>query len=53
MTDPNLRRLLDISSSNSEKTRHFSFMKRLSLNEFTYEKGIQVINDLEIAETFF
>ncbi len=52
MTDPNLRRLLDISSSNSEKTRHFSFMKRLSLNEFTYEKGIQVINDLEIAETF-
>ncbi|RVT51254.1 hypothetical protein EOK94_30090, partial [Klebsiella pneumoniae] len=37
MTDPNLRRLLDISSKNIERSKHFTFMKRISSNEFCYE----------------
>ncbi len=58
MTDPNLRRLLDISSTNMEKTKHFTFMKRLSLEEFCYNndriKKIkeQVIANLQGAEKF-
>ena len=31
MTDPNLRRLLDISSKKSVENKHFAFMQRLSL----------------------
>lgn len=37
MTDPNLRRLLDISSKNIERSKHFAFMKRLSSAEFCHE----------------
>jgi hypothetical protein len=37
MTDPDLRRLLDISSKHIEKSKHFAFMKRLSVNDFCYE----------------
>lgn len=56
MTDPNLRRLLDISSKNIERTKHFSFMKRLSANDFCYElkNGVEVkeIENLDAAEKF-
>lgn len=44
MTDPNLRRLLDISSKNSEFNRHYVFMNRLSLDNFVYEKFGEVDN---------
>lgn len=37
MTDPNLRRLLDISARSVEQNKHFAFMKRLDLHEFCYE----------------
>ena len=56
MTDPNLRRLLDISSKNIERSKHFAFMKRLSANEFCYEtvsgKKSKVIDNTESAEKF-
>lgn len=65
MTDPNLRRLLDISAKNSELNRHFVFMNRLSKDKFIYdviddknENGIKIkskiqkIENLESAELF-
>lgn len=58
MTDPNLRRLLDISARNLDKPRHFAFMKRISNSKFCYEKEektnlqIQVINNIVAADNF-
>lgn len=65
MTDPNLRRLLDISAKNSEFNRHYVFMNRLSIDNFVYETKIendengnkikkknQRINNIESAEIF-
>ncbi|MGY5353533.1 SIR2 family protein [Wenyingzhuangia sp. IMCC45467] len=52
MTDPNLRRLLDIASRNTDKTRHFAFMKRLTVDEFTIEKEEQVIDNIDGAKKF-
>jgi hypothetical protein len=58
MTDPNLRRLLDISGTNMEKAKHFAFIKRLSMDDFCYEKSKngedrkQVITNLKGAEKF-
>ncbi|MBF4508614.1 SIR2 family protein [Flavobacterium sp. JLP] len=65
MTDPNLRRLLDISAKNSELNRHFVFMNRLSKDKFIYDtiddkddngikikNKIQKLENLESAELF-
>ncbi|WP_445773683.1 SIR2 family protein [Shewanella sp.] len=56
MTDPNLRRLLEISSKNIERSKHFAFMKRLSSSEFCYEKEngkpISKIKNVGSAEKF-
>ncbi|MBB1453752.1 SIR2 family protein [Pseudoalteromonas sp. SG43-5] len=56
MTDPNLRRLLEISSKNIERSKHFAFMKRLSSKEFCYEKEkgktVSKIENVESAEKF-
>ena len=56
MTDPNLRRLLDISSKNIERSKHFAFMKRLSSAEFCHEeidgKETKVIDNVDAAEKF-
>jgi len=65
MTDPNLRRLLDISAKNSELNRHFVFMNRLSKEKFIYdliddkdENGMKIkskmqkIENVESAELF-
>lgn len=56
MTDPNLRRLLDISSKNTERSKHFAFMQRLSLDDFCFEeidkKKVQVIKNMKSAENF-
>ena len=56
MTDPNLRRLLDISSKNIENSKHFAFMQRLSTEEFCYEnndgKKLRVISNVKSAEKF-
>lgn len=37
MTDPNLRRLMDISARSLEQNKHFAFMKRLSIDDFCYD----------------
>lgn len=37
MTDPNLRRLMDISARSLEQNKHFAFMKRLAINDFCYD----------------
>jgi hypothetical protein len=65
MTDPNLRRLLDISGKNSEFSRHYVFMNRLSIDSFVYEKSEEIddqgnkvkkikqkIKNIESAEIF-
>lgn len=56
MTDPNLRRLLDISSKNIERSKHFAFMKRLSSSEFCFEvengKKSKIIENIDAAEKF-
>jgi hypothetical protein len=52
MTDPNLRRLLDISSRNSDKTRHFAFMKRLTIENFANKDGKKVIDNTDGAQKF-
>ncbi len=57
MTDPNLRRLLEISARNIEQPRHFAFMQRLTLDEFCHSKSNekeqnQVIDNIKAAEIF-
>ena len=52
MTDPNLRRLLDISSRNIDKPRHFAFMKRLSLDGFRTNENKVIIKNINAAERF-
>ncbi|WP_318518224.1 SIR2 family protein [Photobacterium leiognathi] len=56
MTDPNLRRLLDISSRNIERSKHYSFMKRLSTDDFCFENSdgtsMPVVNNMEAAGKF-
>jgi NAD-dependent SIR2 family protein deacetylase len=39
MTDPNLRRLLEISSRNRDEPKHFALMKRMSVEQFCKENG--------------
>jgi hypothetical protein len=52
LADPNLRRLLDISSKNADKPRHFAFMKRLSIESFCFQDGIMVVPNDEKAQKF-
>ncbi len=58
MTDPNLRRLLDISARNIDRPRHFAFMRRMTIDTFAYtidEKTKlkkQLINNIKGAEQF-
>jgi len=57
MTDPNLRRLLDIAARNSEIPKHFALMRRMTLDTFAYSKSDdgssnQIINNLKGAEQF-
>lgn len=58
MTDPNLRRLLDISARNIEQAKHFTFLKRLTTdyfcNDFDKKKNskVKVISNISAAEEF-
>ena len=58
MTDPNLRRLLEISGKNMEKTKHFAFMKRMSIDDFAYETNKKdntketIISNMDAANIF-
>jgi len=59
MTDPNLRRLLDLAAKSPDGARHFVFMKRFKTDDFIYEKGVkekkervQKINNIPAATSF-
>ncbi len=57
LTDPNLRRLLDISARNVERPKHYAFLRRMSSDKFAYSvdennKRIQVIDNLNGANDF-
>ncbi|WP_122745476.1 SIR2 family protein [Pseudomonas viridiflava] len=56
MTDPNLRRLMDISARSLEQNKHFAFMKRLAIDDFCYDtSGAEkkaAIKNLEGAKKF-
>ena len=56
MADPNLRRLLDLSAKNIERSKHYAFMKRLTRENFCFERkdGMSepVVNDLPLADKF-
>lgn len=56
MTDPNLRRLLDISARSVEQNKHYAFMKRLGQDEFCHDflddKQSAVLQNLNGAQKF-
>ncbi|PTT34817.1 hypothetical protein DBR23_25230 [Acidovorax sp. HMWF018] len=39
LTDPNLRRLLEISAKSTDRPKHFAFMKRITYDNFSTEDG--------------
>lgn len=43
LTDPNLRRLLEISSKSIDKPKHFVFLKRIDYETFFKEKGKPIV----------
>ncbi len=49
MTDPNLRRLLEIASRSIEKPKHYAFLKRISIEEFTTDNSKRVVNAPQIT----
>jgi hypothetical protein len=58
MTDPNLRRLLDISARNIDRPKHYTLMRRMTLQTFTHSKTgkdgktKQLIKNAKGAEQF-
>lgn len=53
MTDPNLRRLLEIAARNTDKPKHFAFMKRITKEKFINDDmGNQIITNDNGATTF-
>lgn len=43
LTDPNLRRLLEISSKSIDRPKHFAFLKRVDYEAFCKEKGMPIV----------
>ena len=43
LTDPNLRRLLEISAKSIDKSKHFAFMKRITYKNFSTEGEKSVV----------
>lgn len=53
MTDPNLRRLLEIAGRNRKEPKHFAFMKRMSVEEFCKKnENLNSFTDTEAAVEF-
>ncbi len=56
MTDPNLRRLLDISARNIDRPRHYAFMRRLTIDTFAFSEldgnKNQLVSNVKGAEEF-
>lgn len=44
MTDPNLRRLLEIAARSIEKPKHYAFLKRISIEEFATDNSKKLVN---------
>lgn len=43
LTDPNIRRLLEISSKSIDKPKHFAFLRRVDYESFSKEKGKPIV----------
>lgn len=53
LTDPNLRRLLEISAKSTDRPKHFAFMQRVSLDKFTKDEGKSVVRaPVNVSKTF-
>ncbi|WP_247237301.1 SIR2 family protein [Telluribacter sp. SYSU D00476] len=56
LTDPNLRRLLDISARNIDRPRHYAFMRRLTIDTFAFSEldgnKNQLVSNVKGAEEF-
>jgi SIR2-like domain len=44
MTDPNLRRLLEIAALSLEKPKHYAFMKRIDIDSFSKVDSKKIVN---------
>lgn len=44
LTDPNLRRLLEISAKSNDKPKHFAFLRRVSFEEFMKVDGKNAVS---------
>jgi len=57
MTDPNLRRLLEISSGTEERSKHYAFLRRISDENFCYKKSdkgnrVKALRNVDGAKEF-
>ncbi len=53
LTDPNLRRLLEISSKSIDKPKHFAFLKRVDYESFSKENGKSIVRaPVHLVRTF-
>ncbi|WP_432471805.1 SIR2 family protein [Amphritea sp. HPY] len=53
LTDPNLRRLLEISARSIEKPKHYAFMQRIDIDYFSKEGSKKIVNaPLSTIKTF-
>lgn len=43
LTDPNLRRLLEIAAKSADRPKHFAFMQRINIDKFTKDDGKTVV----------
>ncbi|WP_199699438.1 MULTISPECIES: SIR2 family protein [Alcanivorax] len=43
LSDPNLRRLLEIAAKSLDRPRHYAFMQRIGLEKFKKESGRNVV----------
>ena len=44
MTDPNLRRLLEIAAMSIDKPKHYAFMQRIDMDEFSKEDSKKIVS---------
>lgn len=52
MTDPNLRRLLEISARQSNSPKHYAFLQRIQLDNFIKDKDIKFIDNEDVAAIY-
>lgn len=50
LTDPNLRRLLDVAKRNNEKPRHFAFLRRNDMvnNSGVDQRALEIYKDIDL-----